>query len=152
MSGVVSIWKSIESILVVIPFDQVDKVNEWREAMKNVGLNVHNCRVLCIVPSKEERLSMREMSYINFITDADINLLGQIKNEEAKKILTSSFDAVLIVSDCSKKILKVVNKMKFRIDIGLNTKIENRMINLRSAEIAPKHLLDFVKQTLEKIS
>lgn len=152
MSDPLSIWKSVNSILVVIPFDQVDYVNEWREAMKIAGLNIHNCRVLCIVPSKKERMSMREMSYITFISEGDFNLVGQIKNEDAKKILADSFDAVLVISDCSKRILKAVNKIKFRIDVGLNTKNENRMINLRSDETTPKHLLNFVKQTLEKIS
>lgn len=152
MRDYLSIWKSVHSILVVIPFDQVDYVNEWREAMKIAGLNIHNCRVLCIVPSKKERMSMREMSYITFISEGDFNLVGQIKNEDAKKILADSFDAVLVISDCSKRILKAVNKIKFRFDVGVNTKDENRMINLRSDETTPKHLLNFVKQTLEKIS
>ncbi len=152
MTKTTSVWKSIRSILVVIPFEQADYVNDWREAIKNAGLNVHNCRVLCIVPSKKERLAMREMSYITFISEDDYNFIGKLKNEDAVKIFSDNFDGLLVVYECSKKILKSVKKMKFRMDIGLNTGNQSRMINLQSVETSPNHLLNFVKQTLERIT
>ena len=152
MNSTKSVWKSIQSILVVIPFEQVDYVNDWRESIKEAGLNVHNCRILCLVPSKKERLDMRDMSYITFIAEDDFNPIGKLKNEDAMKIFNAKFDGLLVVSECSKKVLKSLSRMKFRMDIGLNTGDQNRMINLESDELSPKHLLNFVKQTLERIS
>jgi hypothetical protein len=152
MSEENNIWKSINSILVVAQFEKIESVIQWREALKNAGLNVHNCRILSIVGNKKERLALQDMSYVTFVAEGDINFLGILKNEDAKKLLADPFDAVLIVNECNKKILKLVNKVKCRIDIGLNTVANDRMINLTSGETEEKHLLNFVKRTLERIS
>jgi hypothetical protein len=152
MSETNNIWKSINSILVVAQFEKIESVIQWREALKNTGLNVHNCRILSIIGNKKDRMALGDMSYVTFVSEGDFNFLGLLKNEDAKKLLSDKFDAVLIINECSPKILKLVNKVKCRIDIGLNTGAQNRMVNLTSEETEQTYLLNFVKQTLERIS
>jgi len=147
-----SIWDSIKRLLVVVEFDQLDTMKDWREAIKNSGLNIHHCYVMGIVATKKERLALGEMSSVVYISEKDFGLLGRLKNEEAQRVLSERFDSLLVVGDIPKKIEKVLSKLPFRIDVSLNVEEGNRTINLKTEESAPKYMLNFVKQTLEKIT
>ena len=146
-----SLWNSINNVLVVVHHDEIKDLKDWREAIKESGLNVHSCRILSVVPSKKERQMMGEISYVVFLSEGDFGLLGNLKNEEAKKLFTERFDAVISVGDFKGKIAKSVNRLKPKLDIGLNT-VNNHTISLASEESEPFHLFNFVKQTLEKLS
>lgn len=147
-----TIWSSINKLLVVVKFDQIETMNQWREAIKNLGLNIHDCHILAIVESKKERSSLGEMTSVTYISGKDFGFLGRLKNEGAQKILSDRFDAVLVVGEIPSRIEKTVRKVSTSIDIGLNSNRDDRTINLRTEESAPKYMLNFVKQTLEKIA
>lgn len=152
MSAPNNIWSGIKRFIVVVRFDSIHNVNDWRDALKTTGLNIHDCRILAIVGSKKERLGLEDLSSVVYIAENDFNFLGNLKNEEAQKALNDHYDAVLVVKDVPKKIMKAVQKIKCSFDIGLNTESDSRMINLQTEESAPKYMLNFVKQTVEKIS
>jgi hypothetical protein len=147
-----SIWDSINRLLVVVKFDQIDTMSQWRDAIKILGLNIHNCKILSIVNSKKERLALAEMTSVVYLSDKDFGFFGGLKNDEAQKTLNDRFDAVLVVGEIPSKIEKLIQKVSTTMDIGLNSNRDDRMINLRTDETAPKYMLNFVKQTLEKIS
>ena len=147
-----NVWSSIKRLLVVMKLDEIDTMNQWREAIKFSGLNIHDCKILAIVDTKKERISMREMSSVVYISDKDFGLLGKLKNEDAQSILSDRFDAVLVLGTIPKKIEKAIQKVSSDMDIGLNSDDGNRTINLRTEESTPKYMLNFVKQTVEKIS
>lgn len=147
-----NVWSSIKRLLIVVNFDEIDTMNQWREAIKMSGLNIHDCKILGIVETKKERIAMREMNSVVYISDKDFGLLGRLKNEDAQRTLSDRYSAILIVGTIPKKIEKALRKVSTSIDIGLNSNHEHRTINLRTEESAPKYMLNFVKQTVEKIS
>lgn len=152
MSATNNIWSSIKRLLVITDFQEIDNMNQWREAIKFSKLNIHDCKIMGIVESKKERLVLGEMSSVVFIAEKDFGFLGRLKNEDAQRTFSDSFDAILIVGSIPSKIEKTVSKMSVKIDIGLNIENSTRTINLHTEENTPKYMLNFVKQTLEKIS
>jgi len=152
MSASKNIWSSIRKLLIVDDFKAIDNMNQWREAIKFSGLNIHDCKVIGIVESKKERLILGEMGSVVFLSEKDYGILGRLKNEEAHEVFNDAYDAVLIIGSIPKKIEKSISKMSVKIDISLNAESAMRTINLQTEESAPKYMLNFVKQTLEKIS
>lgn len=147
-----SIWSSIKRLLIVTDFKEIDHMNQWREAVKFSGLNIHDCKIMGVVETKKERLILGEMSSVVFVSEKDYGLLGRLKNEDAQRAFADRFDTIMIVGSIPKKVEKSVGKMPVKIDIGLNTESSAQTINLQTEESAPKYMLNFVKQTLEKIS
>ncbi|MFK7784804.1 MAG: hypothetical protein AB8B56_06805 [Crocinitomicaceae bacterium] len=127
-------------------------MNQWREAIKFSGLNIHDCKIMGVVESKKERLILGEMSSVVFVAENDYGFLGRLKNEDAQRVFSDRFDSIMIVGEIPRKIEKSMSKMSVKIDIGLNTESSTQTINLHTEESAPKYMLNFVKQTLEKIS
>jgi hypothetical protein len=152
MSATANVWSGIKRLAVVVQFDSIQGITEWRDSLKNLGLNIHDCRIIAIVESKKTRLSLNEVSSVIYLAEGDFNFLGSLKNEDAKRALSDRYDAILIVKDHPNKIAKAVQKVNATIDIGLNSTSDARMINLQTEEFAPKYMLNFVKQTLEKIT
>ncbi len=147
-----NVWSSIKRLLVVVNFDEIDTMNKWREAIKFSGLNIHDCKIMSIVDTRKERIAMREMSSVVYISEKDYGFLGRLKNEDAQRTLSDRFNAILIVGTVPNKIEKALKKISTNVDIGLNSNEQNRTINLCTEESAPKYMLSFVKQTLEKIT
>ncbi len=152
MSSANNVWSSIQRLLVVVKFDQLESINQWREAIKICGLNINQCTILSIVETKKERIAMQDIASVVYISKGDYGLLGRLKNEGAQRILSDRYDAVIVVGETPKKIGRAIQKIRTNFDIGLNTNQEFRMINLQTEETAPKYMLNFVKQTVEKIS
>jgi len=115
-------------------------------------LNVHECSILCIVNSKKENALMRDLGSVVFLSEKEYNLFGGIKNESANKLLAENFDAVVFMGDFSKKIRKSVKKVSPQITVGVNAKKTETDINLQSKSDKPDHLINFVRETLQKIS
>lgn len=152
MNAPTNLWTSIKRLAVVVQFDSIQGITEWRDSLKNAGLNIHDCRIVAIVESKKTRLTMTELSSVVYLAENDFNFFGSLKNEDAQRALGDRYDAVIVVKDHAKKITKLVQKINTAFDIGLNSTSDSRMINLQTEESAPKYMLNFVKQTLEKIS
>lgn len=147
-----TIWSRFRRVLIVVRFTDIESIVAWREALKDVGLNVHECRILSIVANKKERQILREMSSVTFLAENDFGLMGQLKNEEAKNAISPGYDSVIVVGDYKGKVKKLIDRTKANVAVGLNTKRDNFNILLESSEVSPSELLNFVKKTLEKIS
>ncbi len=147
-----AIWGSLKTVLFVVRFKDIPALKKWRSAIMDTGLNVHECRILAIVESKKERQAMGDVSSVAFISEGDFSFLGQLKNEEAKEVLDSKFDALVAYEEIPKKIGKAIEKMSFRHDIGINTESESHKIVFNTKEGDPKDILNFIKTTLEKIA
>ncbi len=147
-----SLWSQIKRVLLVIEFNSLDQVKAYRKAIKSTGLNVHECRILAVVDSKKEKIALSEFTSVVYISPQEYSLFGSLKNEEASKLFTTTFDTTIQVGELNKRVNKSLNKMSPVIRIGLNVKnAVDFDIALNSDSESAEHLLDFVKQTLEKI-
>lgn len=147
-----SVWEQIRRVLVVIEFNTLDQVKSYRQALKDAGLNVHECRILAVVDSKKEKEALSEFTSVVYISPQEYSFLGTLKNEDAAKLFNSKFDTVIQVYSIHKRVRKSVSRIKPILKIGLNVdEVKEYDIVLKSESESPSHLLGFVKQTLEKI-
>ena len=152
MSNPQSIWKSTRNVLLVVNYTSEEELREFREAVKAMGLNIHVCQILAVVPSKKEMVMLREVTSVVYCSDQNINLFGKLKNSNATKLLGDHFDMIAIIGDLNKKMAKVVNRVSHNIVVGVNSNVDYLTINLTSKSTSPRQILNFVKQTLEKIN
>ncbi len=145
-----SIWSQLKRILVVVNFNSVDEVKEYRNAIKNAGLNINDCEIIALVTSKKEKSVLDELSSVTYFAKSDINFLGKVKDAGLKKVLGRSFDALFFVGDFPQKTLKILHPLKSTLRIGINSSVKNCTIYINSLTSTPEHLINFARQTLEK--
>jgi hypothetical protein len=147
-----SIWATAEKMLLVVKYSSLDDLKKFREAIKDIGLNVHQCNILAIVDSKKEAQMLTEISSVAYFSEKEINLLGRFKNEKVAKVIGEKYDLLTVIGDSNKKINKVLKRVSTKMAVGVNSNVEFLTINMKSESSSAGQLLNFVKQTLEKIN
>jgi hypothetical protein len=151
MAGVNKIWNQIGNALIVVNYESIDELKKYREAIKEVGLNVHECFILAVVSNKREKNVLIEQRSVAFITPGEIHFLRRMKNEQVRELLRRKFDLILTIGDISKKIVKLVHRLNHKIGVEINCTNFTQDVNLTTDATSPSHLINFAKQTLEKI-
>ena len=146
-----NIWERIDTALVIVGYTTLDELKKYREAMRDSGLNVNNCELMAIVEDKKEREILSHQSIATFISDKDLNFLGQLKNASALKILGRKYDTIFFLGDPPKRLRKVFAKTTRKLSVGVNCTNTEQNVNLETEEDSPLHLINFARQTLEKI-
>ncbi len=146
-----NIWQRIETAIVVVPYKSLDQLKKYREAIRDSGLNVNDCELMAIVEDKKEREILCHQSIAVFISEKDLNVLGKLKNDKAQKVLSRKYDAFFFVEDPPKRLEKLFGKTTKKLSVGLNCKEKRQNVNLETQEKSPGHLINFARQTLEKI-
>ena len=131
MNKTKSIWSSIRKVILVVNFTNLDELTKLRESIKKVGLNIHECVILCNVSDRKEKNILREKNSVVFLNEKEINFFGRVKNVEAIKLFTRKFDLMLIFEDLPKKIEKQMTKLNAKMKVGVNTKNANLAIRLK---------------------
>lgn len=145
-------WSHINRLLVVTTFSSLDELISWRTSLKEVGLNINECTIVSEVGSKKDKAVLQEMGSVVFASSSDIGFLGKVKAPDLTKVLTTRYDTWLQVGQNSAKLKKVFKKMKFNQTIGVNTDSNEFDIELSTAHTHPQHIVNFVRNTLEKIT
>lgn len=147
-----SIWERVASGIVVVPYESLDDLKRYREAIRGTGLNVNNCQILAVVESKKEREVLSQNSVAVFISEKDFNLLGRLKNATALKTLGRKYDLVLFIGDPPKRVRKMVVKTARFIRVGVNSTDPENDVNLETTAKSASHLISFVFEMLKKLS
>ncbi len=150
--GTKSYWDTTRKMLLVVNFESLEKVHEYRNAIKAMGLNINDCMVLAIVESKKERQMLTEIHSVVYASDKEINVLGRWKNEHIGKVLGETFDIMIILGDHLPKVLKQLKRIRSHMSVGVNTNADFLTIDLKTEQSTPDQLLNFAKTTLEKIN
>ena len=145
-----SIWSQIKRAVYVVHFTTLDDVKAFREAIKDTGLNINDCELIAVVATKKEKELLTEISSVTYINIKDFGILGKMKNENFKKVLNRSFDALFFVGDFSKRIVKNIQPLKTKIKVGINSQTTDCIVYVNTNNTSPVHLVNFAKQTLEK--
>ena len=146
-----SIWSQIKRAVFVIHFTSLDDVKQFREAIKDVGLNINDCEIIAVVESKKEKDILTEISSVTYINEKEFGIFGKVKNENFKKVAERSFDALFNVGDFSKRISKQTSAIKNNIAVGINSQMSSCSVYINTNKTSNEHLVNFAKQTLEKI-
>lgn len=147
-----SIWSQIKRAIFIVHYTSLEDVKKFREAIKEAGLNINDCEVIAVVESKKEKDMLSEISSVTYVNEKEIGVFGKIKNENFKKVIERPFDAIFYVGDFSKRISKQVVGIKNKIEIGINSQMPSCSVYIDTNETGNAHLVNFAKQTLEKIT
>jgi hypothetical protein len=147
-----SIWRQTRKILLIIAYDSLDQVHTYRDAIKSVGLNVNDSLVLALVDTKKEVQILTPIHSVVYASEKEINWLGKWRNNELQKHQSRSYDLLIIVGEFSAKVHKQLRRMHNGIFLGINSNADFLTIDLKSDNNSPDHLLNFAKETLEKIN
>jgi len=150
--GTKNYWNTTRKMLLVVNFESLEKVHEYRNAIKATGLNINDCTVLAIVASKKERQMLTGIHSVVYASDKEINALGRWKNEHMGKVLGELFDLIIILGDHIPKVQKQLKRIRSHMSVGVNTNADFLTIDLKTEQSAPDQLLNFAKTTLEKIN
>ena len=145
------IWNQIGNALIVVNYASLDELKKYREAIKEVGLNVHECYILAVVSNKREKNMLLEQRSVAFIAPGEIHFLRRMKNEPVRELLRRKFDLILTIGDVSRKITKLAHRLNHKIAVEINCTNRTQDVNLTTDATSPSHLINFAKQTLEKI-
>lgn len=146
-----SIWSQIKRAVFVIHYRSLDDVKQFREAIKDVGLNINDCEIIAVVESKKEKDILTEISSVTYINEKEFGIFGKVKNENFKKVVVRSFDALFYVGDFTKRISKQTSAIKNNIPVGINSQMSSCIVYINTNKTSNEHLVNFAKQTLEKI-
>lgn len=147
-----SIWKRSNRLLLVVKFNSLDEIRDYREAIKAAGLNVNDCQILAIVDNKKEKAILTEIASVTYFCDKEFNLLGGLKNDEVSKLLDQNFDLLVVNGDLPKRVQRLLRKKINAVMVGVNSSVEFLTIQLSTDDTAPGHLISFVKNMLLKIN
>ena len=152
MSSHDSIWQKARKMMVVIEFKSLDEIKDYREAIKNIGLNINDCLVLAIVQDKKEKAVLTEIHSVNYLSPKDISLLGRLKDDTVNKTLNQQFDIVVMIGELNKKVKKYINRRVKSFFVGVNTGQNDCPLELKTEDGKPDQMIKFVHNTLQKIS
>lgn len=145
-------WDATQKLLLVINFESLDAIHEYRKAVKDIGLNINDSVILAIVDSKKEAQILTAIHSVVYASDKEINLVGKWKNEGAVKAMGQFYDLIVVLGDHLPKVQKQLKKVKNSISLGINTNADFLTIDLKSEQTDVLQLLNFAKTTLEKIN
>jgi hypothetical protein len=146
-----NVWKNTNTALIIVKYESLDELKNYRDAIKDSGLNVNNCELIAIVETKKEREALDHSSLAVFLSPQDINFIGRLKNSEATKALSRKYDLLLVTYEVPKRLAKLFGRTKVGFKAGVNCTKLNYSVNLETDSTSPQHLINFAKETLEKV-
>lgn len=149
-----NIWSDCKRLVVVFPYRNEENYKTYRLALDQL-LNESNIQELQIVvtlsaTTKIENLQQHKL--IQYISPKDINMFGKMKNDNFNAILIKKYDSLLWLEVNDKKFAKVLSTINATWKIGVNTSLDFFNIQVNSNSENPLEIVNFAKNTLEKIS
>ncbi len=146
-------WNAIKSLAVLYNYDNAEEFGIFRKALDKilVDSDVHQLDLIVFIENRSaDELPKHNM--IHYISNNSFNFFGNIKDPLLKEIMIKNYDELWSVGNLHLKMIKVLNKIKAKRTVGINS--ENYAFNLKLSTSAskPSEILNFVKQMLLKIS
>lgn len=154
MSDKSNIWLGIKKLVVVFPYSSEENYKEYRSALDKLlnDSNVKEVKLIVVIPETLKRETLRPHVLIHFLSPKDMNFMGKIKDEYLKTILSEKYDALIWLEVEDKKIAKILSPLRAKLKIGVNTSFDFFTIQVNSNSNNPSEIVNFAKNTLEKIS
>lgn len=154
MSDKSNIWMEIKKLVVVFPYGSEENYKKYRSALDKLlnDSNVKEVKLIVVIPEMLKRETLKPHVLIHFLSPKDMNFMGKIKDEYLKTILSEKYDALIWLEVEDKKIEKILSPLRAKWKIGVNTSFDFFTIQVNSNSNNPSEIVNFAKNTLEKIS
>ena len=149
-----NLWNTTQSLLVVYNYENLDRLHDFRKSLDKMLANSAVERVIIIVNIDKEvdKNTLPPHFLIYYNSPNDYNLWGKLKDIQLEAELKKQYDTLLWLGEKKKKSFNEVRKMKFSNKIGVNTNDSFFELHLNSESDVPSEMLNFVVETLKKIT
>ncbi|MBM3160545.1 MAG: hypothetical protein FJZ66_04340 [Bacteroidetes bacterium] len=149
-----NIWSSIKSLLVVFPYEDDEQLKLFRKSLDKMlnSSNVDRLIVVVNIPKDVDKNSLPPHFLIYYNSPNDFNFWGKLKDVQLEAELTRAYDVLLWFGDTDKKIYSQIQETSFQRKIIINQDNPSFDLSLNAGSDAPDMMLNFVIETLKKIT
>jgi hypothetical protein len=149
-----NIWTSIKSLLVVFTYEDDEQLKIFRRSLDKMLNNSNVDRLIIVVNiSKEvDKNALPPHFLIYYNSPNDYNFWGKLKDVQLEAELTRDYDVLLWFGDTDHKIYPHIQQTSIQRKIIINQDNTNFDLSLNAGSNAPDQMLNFVIETLKKIT
>jgi hypothetical protein len=149
-----NIWSTCKRLLIVIPYLDEMNYKEYRSALDKIlnSSNVIELKIIVVINESLKKESLQQHKLIGYISRKDVSFFGKIKDGNMLNILAQPYDLMLWFKVADKKIAKVILANHAKWKIGINTPLNIFKVSANSQSDIPSEIVNFAKNTLEKIN
>jgi len=143
-----------KKLLIVFPYRDENQFKSYRTALDHLlnDSNVRELNIIVVIPDSVKKESLTEHKLIAYLSPKDISLFGKVKDEKFNNIAAQPYDTFLWFEENNSKISKLLAGIHAKWKIGINSSLDNFTIQTNCKSENPGEMVNFAKNTLEKIT
>lgn len=149
-----TIGSSGEKIVVFYTYKDSREFDKFERATETlINPSVLQTTLFIVFTDDVTNPTVPENSRFIMLSRTDFGRFGKLKNKEVSELLRQKFDVLLVFDEVSPKMVKLINKVSARQRIVDSRTPEILFdIRLNSNSVKIEQIINFAKETLEKIS
>lgn len=149
-----NIWNATRSLLVVFNYEDDEQLNGFRKSLDKM-LNLSNVDRLIIVVNIAKEVDKNTLPphfLIYYNSPNDYSFWGKMKDVQLESELKRDYDVIIWFGNVDQPIFKEIKNTNCKQRIVVNEHNDHFDLQLNAESSEPSEMLNFVIQTLEKIS
>ena len=149
-----NIWNATRSLLVVFNYENDEQLNGFRKSLDKM-LNLSNVDRLIIVVNITKEVDKNTLPphfLIYYNSPNDYSFWGKMKDVQLESELQRDYDVMIWFGNVDQPIFKEIKTTNCKRRIVVNEHNDHFDLQLNAESSEPSEMLNFVIQTLEKIS
>jgi hypothetical protein len=149
-----NIWNATRSLLVVFNYEDEDQLNGYRKSLDKM-LNDSNVDRLIIVVNIDKEVDKNTLPphfLIYYNSPNDYSFWGKLKDIQLESELKRDYDILIWFGNVERPVFKEVKSALCKRKILVNEHNDHFDLQLNAESTEPAEMLNFVINTLEKIT
>jgi hypothetical protein len=149
-----NIWNATRSLLVVFNYEDDEQLNGFRKSLDKM-LNMSNVDRLIIIVNIAKELDKNTLPphfLIYYNSPNDYSFWGKLKDVQLEGELNRDYDIMIWFGSVDQPIFKEIKKTNCKRKMIVNDQSDYFDLQLNAESSEPLEMLNFVINTLEKIS
>ena len=149
-----NLWNTTQSLLVVFNYENLDLLHDFRISLDKMLSKSEVERVIIVVNIDKEvdKNTLPPHFLIYYNSPNDYNFWGKLKDIQLETEFKKQYDTLLWLGETQKRSFKEIKNIKFLNKIGVNSADAFFELHLNSESDIPSEMLNFVVETLKKIT
>lgn len=149
-----NIWNATRSLLVVFNYEDDEQLNGFRKSLDKI-LNMSNVDRLIILVNINKELDKNTLPphfLIYYNSPNDYSFWGKLKDIQLEAELNHDYDVMIWFGSIDKPIFREIKNTNCKRKILVNEHNDYFDLQLNAESTQPSEMLNFIINTLEKIS
>ncbi|MFM1915897.1 MAG: hypothetical protein RLZZ531_1566 [Bacteroidota bacterium] len=149
-----NIWESTRSLLVAFNYENDEQLKDFRKSLDGMlnASNVDRLIIVVSVPKEVDKNTLPPHFLIYYNSPNDFNFWSKLKDVQLETELQRNYDLMIWFGNTESKIFPYVQEASIRRKIIVNEKDASFDLQLNAESELPSEMLQFVIDTLKKIT